>query len=292
VSPYVSLQDSPPVHPSAILNHDAHDYFGDEFFPDINALLAYHSTTITGDESTLLAAANSTSPLASNPPFRALQTPSDSFVGLDRNNTVGENFSFDSLFECHSCGHSMNHDPGWGSHITLATTSRALDHPLSNSRPATASVESHAAPSTIQNPKDQRLTNSSQPSHAATVAPPTPSSPYKHNPFPTQASSPSGSGDNKPLLHISIDSGHEGIVRILLDSGVDINERDRDGSTALHLAVQMRQDAVIRLLLEEGASTNVKDCSGKTPMHLAIYANFETGLKILLDHDTMIKKRT
>jgi ankyrin repeat protein len=78
---------------------------------------------------------------------------------------------------------------------------------------------------------------------------------------------------------------------MLLDSGVDINERDRDGSTALHLAIQMRQDAIIRLLLERGALTSVKDSRGKTPTHLAIYSNFETGLKILLDHDASVEKR-
>ena len=67
---------------------------------------------------------------------------------------------------------------------------------------------------------------------------------------------------------------------MLLGSGVDIDERDGDGSTALHLTVQKRQDAIIRLLLDRGALTSVKDSRRKTPTHLAIYSAFETGLKI------------
>ena len=289
------------AYPSATSNHDsldAHDYFGHGSYPEVDALLApYHVTT--GDESTLFAAtSNIVSPQASFPPFDTLQHPSYSFAGLDSNSTAAENFGLDALFGRHSRGHSMgDQDFGWNPHSQLATPRRVLED-LPASRPTrTASAESmHPAPSSIlpglrPHPDDQRRTKSSQPNCTATAAPPTPASSRKHTPLPTQAPSPSDSVDSKPLLHISIDSGHQGVVRTLLDSGVDVNERDGDGSTALHLAVQMRQDAIIRLLLERGALTNLKDTRGKTPTHLAIYSNFETGLKILLDHDANREKR-
>jgi hypothetical protein len=290
------------AYPSATSNHDTHDYFGHGSFPEFDALLnPYHSTT--SDESTLFAAASSiVSPPTSYPPFDTLQHPSYSFTGLDSSSTAAENFGLDALFGRHSRGQSMgDQDFGWNPHSSLATPRRALEEPLPTPGPSTASTESYPAPSTIlpglrPHPEDQHLKTSIQPSRTATAAPPTPASSRKHTPLPTRvpSQSPSESGDSsdsKPLLHISIDSGHQGVVRTLLDSGVDINERDRVGSTALHLAVQMRQDAIIRLLLERGALTSVKDSRGKTPTHLAIYSNFETGLKILLDHDASVEKR-
>jgi hypothetical protein len=276
--------------------HDTHDYFVHDSSPDIDALLApCHSAT--SDESTLFAAASSiASPPAPYPLFDTLQHPSHSFAGLDDNSTAGEDFSLDALFETQTRGQATSdYDSNWDPHSTLATPRGAPeDHPPTSGPTTTASAESHSTPSTIspilqQHSDDQRLVT---PSHQ-TAEPPTPASSRKHTPLPTQVPSPAQNGeisDTQPLLHISVDSGHEGVVRILLDSGVDINERDRDGNTALHLAVQMRQDAIVRLLLERGALTDVKDSRGKTPIHLAIYSNFETGLKILLDHDANVKK--
>jgi hypothetical protein len=289
-----------PAYPSAASNHDsldAHGYFDHGSFSETTALPAPYQCT-TGNENTLFAAAsNMASPPDPSPPFDTLQHSSYSFTGLDSNSTAAESFGLDALFGGHSRGRSTgDEDFGWNdpqSRSSLAT----LGHALEDSLPVPASAESYPAPFTNSpgprpQPINQRLTKSSQPSHAATAAPSTPAPSCKHTPLPTQAPSPSESVDSKPLLHISVDSGHEGIVRLLLDSGVDINERDGDGSTALYLAVHMRQDAIIRLLLERGALTNVKDSKGKTPTHLAIYSNFETGLKILLDHDAKRENST
>jgi hypothetical protein len=285
--------------PSATSNHDTHDYFGHGSFPEINALLAPYRSA-TGEDSTLFGAASSiASPSASYSPFDILQNPPYSFTGLHSNSTADGNSDFDALFGKHYHGQSMGYD-NFGKNLrsSLTTPRRAPKDPLPTSRSTSSSVESHPTPSTIlpalrSQPDDQRLETSSQSSSnaPATTTPPTPASSCKHTPLPKRVLSPSESDDDKPLLHISVDSGHQGIVRILLDSGVDINERDRDGSTALHLAVKMRQDAIIRLLLERGALATVKDSEGKTPTHLAIYSNFETGLKILLNHDANMKKR-
>jgi ankyrin repeat protein len=98
--------------------------------------------------------------------------------------------------------------------------------------------------------------------------------------------------DGKPLLHVSVENGHEGVVRILIDSGVDVNERDRyEGNTALHIAVWQKNEAVLRLLVESGADVNATDNLGRTPLHQAVATGFEAGLRLLLAHGADINIR-
>jgi hypothetical protein len=98
--------------------------------------------------------------------------------------------------------------------------------------------------------------------------------------------------DGKPLLHVSVETGHEGVVRILIDSGVNVNERDRyEGNTALHIAVWQKNEAVLRLLVESGADVNATDNLGRTPLHQAVATGFEAGLRLLLAHGADINIR-
>ncbi|KEQ78334.1 ankyrin, partial [Aureobasidium pullulans EXF-150] len=70
-------------------------------------------------------------------------------------------------------------------------------------------------------------------------------------------------------LHMAIESRHEGIVRILLEEGVDINERNSEGSTALYMTIQKRQENMLQLLLKKGANVDIVDNKGRKLVHLA-----------------------
>ncbi|KAI5889899.1 ankyrin, partial [Schizophyllum commune H4-8] len=60
--------------------------------------------------------------------------------------------------------------------------------------------------------------------------------------------------DRYTLLMLAARSGHEDIVRFLLDTGAHIEERDGNGSTALHYAAHQGHLGVISILIERGAS--------------------------------------
>ncbi|KAK7189881.1 hypothetical protein DPSP01_008409 [Paraphaeosphaeria sporulosa] len=57
------------------------------------------------------------------------------------------------------------------------------------------------------------------------------------------------------------------LVKLLLDKGADVHQKEHEGNTALHFAVQ--DPVVIRLLLDAGADANAVNDSGKAPLHLA-----------------------
>lgn len=59
-------------------------------------------------------------------------------------------------------------------------------------------------------------------------------------------------------------------LKALLDSGIDVNARDRSGRTALHLAATLGQAKLAHYLLARGADVNAKDRIGRTPLMLAV----------------------
>lgn len=93
----------------------------------------------------------------------------------------------------------------------------------------------------------------------------------------------------KPLLHIAVENGRDVIVQILLEQGIEIDERDSNGLTALHHAVRHRHETVLQLLLQSGADVNACDNRGWTPIHQAAASGYEAGVRLLLLYGVNLK---
>ncbi|XP_036423490.1 transient receptor potential cation channel, subfamily N, member 1 [Colossoma macropomum] len=86
-------------------------------------------------------------------------------------------------------------------------------------------------------------------------------------------------------LHLAAQSGHENVVRLLLNSsGVQADaETDSEGLTPLHLAAQSGHTAVVGLLLSRSASLlHLRDRRGRTCLHLASAHGHVATVRVLL----------
>lgn len=74
--------------------------------------------------------------------------------------------------------------------------------------------------------------------------------------------------DKGTLLHTAAFSGHSGIIKKVINEGVDVNAIDEDGNTALHLATCNLKDKAVKVLVENGAglSTVIQNKNGKLPI--------------------------
>lgn len=62
---------------------------------------------------------------------------------------------------------------------------------------------------------------------------------------------------------------YEGIVKLLLNAGAEVEVQDWHGFKPLHHALRMHRVRLARLLLQHGADPNVADRDGLTPLHYA-----------------------
>jgi hypothetical protein len=76
-------------------------------------------------------------------------------------------------------------------------------------------------------------------------------------------------GEEK-AIHIAAQSGHSGILQLLLENGADITARC-DGKTPLHYAAGSTSEAV-QVLIRNGGDLTVVDNFGRTPLVEAVFA--------------------
>ncbi|KAI9671036.1 MAG: hypothetical protein M1831_005121 [Alyxoria varia] len=81
------------------------------------------------------------------------------------------------------------------------------------------------------------------------------------------------------------------VVDALLQHGVDINCRDRDGWTPLHHAAFLGQEAMVLKLLQNSADVTLIDRNRETPLARAADGGSTAAARILLDHGSPLDTR-
>ena len=62
-------------------------------------------------------------------------------------------------------------------------------------------------------------------------------------------------------------------VKLLIDSGSDVDFKNQTGKSLLHIAVSKSEDRCVEYLLQAGANPNVEDESGDSPLWIAVSEN-------------------
>jgi len=71
-------------------------------------------------------------------------------------------------------------------------------------------------------------------------------------------------------------AGNKENVELFIKAGMDINSRDKDGSSALMVASEKGEVEMAQLLIQNGADVNAKNIDGYTAlMYVAYKGNFE-----------------
>ncbi|KAJ5960108.1 ATPase inhibitor IATP mitochondria [Penicillium vulpinum] len=92
-------------------------------------------------------------------------------------------------------------------------------------------------------------------------------------------------------LQVACQSGSVEVVQCLIESGADLNVRDREGRSLLHLA-SSNEVKTVKLLVEKGAKISAKDEQGETPLHLACWNGRVEAAAFLLDQGADIEARS
>ncbi len=82
-------------------------------------------------------------------------------------------------------------------------------------------------------------------------------------------------------LNLAIYDSQFSIVKLLMDSGADVNKADNKGRTPINIAVLYERIEILKLLIEYGADVNKPDGKGRTPMHVARGTGNQETIKLL-----------
>ncbi|XP_066260535.1 putative ankyrin repeat protein RF_0381 [Euwallacea similis] len=89
-------------------------------------------------------------------------------------------------------------------------------------------------------------------------------------------------------LHIAAKLGHHSMLKLLIESGCNINTLDSDDRTALNWAVRQGDEEAVRILCEAGSLVNNEEPGEVLPLDLAVYNGNSLVVKLLLQYGARI----
>ena len=85
-------------------------------------------------------------------------------------------------------------------------------------------------------------------------------------------------------LFLAVRSGHERVVRLLLDHGAEGDGRDEEGLTPLMVSARLGHVEVVSVLVErQGAGLEMSDSQGQTALHHAVVNSQSNTARRLLE---------
>ncbi|KAF5281783.1 hypothetical protein FQR65_LT14530 [Abscondita terminalis] len=92
-------------------------------------------------------------------------------------------------------------------------------------------------------------------------------------------------------LHYAVDNRDDDVIGDLVRAGAVVNMQNRNGETPLHSAIRFGSISLVRLLLGSGADPNIADrINGSTCLHWAVTVNEDDYVKALVEHGADINK--
>ena len=93
--------------------------------------------------------------------------------------------------------------------------------------------------------------------------------------------------NSESLLHIALNNSKISmlIVKLLLDSGLDVNVQDASGNTTLHVAVRSKKWKMVELLIHRNADHQVENLKHNKPIDLCIKSKRGYLQRLIDDHE-------
>ena len=79
-------------------------------------------------------------------------------------------------------------------------------------------------------------------------------------------------------------NGHDELVQILLDKGLEIDDQDHDNSSSLHLAAVSGKTSTAKILISKGAGSELEGLNNTTPLLFATCYQKIGVARFLLQH--------